>query len=254
MIALSSVACVAFSGEALDLRAVGSFEVDSQLTREGNQLIIYLEDADAEVVLIPRIYASLKRINWTNTNSGAEITVQPEVDHWAIRWKGATPRDAAIALEFDMQPKLEGEIGPVEQLGDGRISLHAYQATTHGEKLRYEPQPHKNTVGYWVNAEDFATWKIQVEQPGKFNVGILQGCGPGQGGSVASLTIDREDHTIDELGFTVEETGHFQNFIWRTVGVVEILKPGLYTLKLQPKRIEKAALMDIRQMQLVRLP
>ncbi len=240
--------------ESLDLRAVQSFESHPRLKREGNRLTIQVEADTYNSVLIPRVYASLKRVGWAGTNASETLLVQPETDHWAIRWKDAPSGVAAIELLFDTPPELANEINPIVQHGDGRLNLHAYQATTTGEKLRFEPQPHKNTVGYWVNAEDFATWTIQVDQPGKFNVGILQGCGPNQGGSVATFSIHNDTNTVDQIEFMVEETGHFQNFIWRTPGTINIPQAGRYTVRLQPKKINKAALMDIRQIQLVRLP
>src|ERR1044072_1350534 len=37
-----------------------------------------------------------------------------------------------------------------EQRADGSIVLLATNAVTHGKQIRYEPQPHKNTIGYWT--------------------------------------------------------------------------------------------------------
>lgn len=34
---------------------------------------------------------------------------------------------------------------------DGLIHPHSRYAIVHGEMLRFEPQSHKDTVGYWVN-------------------------------------------------------------------------------------------------------
>jgi len=244
----------ALAGEVIDLRSVTSFESEPQILREGNSLFIGVSNSETSSVLIPRVYASLKYLAWKNNEIQTELSLHPETEYWTIRSSGPIPEDAEIVLEFDTSPMLNGEIKAITQLGDGRFDLHAYQANTHGKKLRFEPQPYKNTVGYWVNPKDFATWTVDIERPGKFNVGLLQGCGPEQGGSVATLSIEKDARVIDEVDFTVEETGHFQNFIWRTVGVIEIPEPGRYTVKLQPKHIEKAALMDVRQIQFVRIP
>jgi len=259
--ALSIIAIIAsashratLADETLDLRAVRSLETDPHLTRDGNRLTIRLENRAYRSVYIPRMHASLRSISWVGIGSSKKPTVRPETDHWVIRWKKAPKEAKAIELLFDTPPELKGQLDPIGQLGDGRLNLHAYQATTTGEKLRFEPQPHKNTIGYWVNAKDFATWTIRVDRPGEFNVGILQGCGSGQGGSVAALSLGDGDQIVDRIEFTVEETGHFQNFIWRTVGVIRIPKAGDYTVRLQPKKIKHAALMDVRQIQLIPLP
>lgn len=251
---LMATTSTVLAGETLDLRGVESLQDESVMKRDGSLLTIVVDDDACSEVLIPRLCASLRRITWQGAGDIAAPTLHPETEHWVIRWKKRPPSSKAIELLFDTSPCLEKQLEPITQRGDGRLDLHAYQATTTGEKLRFEPQPHKNTVGYWVNPEDFATWAIQVERPGKFNVGILQGCGRGQGGSEASLSVREDSSVVDRLTFTVEETGHFQNFVWRTVGVLEIPKPGSFTVRLEPEAIKKNALMDVRQLQFVRLP
>src|SRR5687767_9795969 len=57
-----------------------------------------------------------------------------------------------------------------EQKPDGTIILLATNATVHGKAIRYEPQPHKNTIGYWTKAEDWVSWDFKVNTPGRFDV------------------------------------------------------------------------------------
>ena len=48
-------------------------------------------------------------------------------------------------------PLRAAEIPPAnEQKSDGSIMLLATNATVHGTNIRYEPQPHKNTIGFWT--------------------------------------------------------------------------------------------------------
>src|SRR5689334_21625962 len=42
------------------------------------------------------------------------------------------------------------------------ILLHSRDAAVHGKTLRYEPQPQKNTLGYWTDAADWASWDFTV--------------------------------------------------------------------------------------------
>ena len=253
-IIIATSSCTLLAEETLDLRSLRSLETDPRLKRNGDRLTIRVKNNACKSVLIPRVYASLRQVIWKGAGSSEKLTVYSEPDHWVIRWTKAPTGAKAIELQFDTRPELGDEVDVIGQRGDGRLDLHAYQANTIGEKLRFEPQVHKNTVGYWVNSKDFATWTILVKRPGRFNVGILQGCGAGAGGSVASLSIRNGAQTVEQLEFAVEETGHFQNFVWRTVGVIEIPQAGRHTVRLQPKKIKKIALMDIRQIQLVRMP
>src|SRR5262245_52182700 len=134
---------------------------------------------------------------------------------------------------------------PNPQAKDGTIVLHARTAEVHGVMLRYEPLPHKNTLGCWVRTEDRASFEFTVSKPGKFQVEVLQGCGKGQGGSEVEVAVGEQ-----VLKWTVEDTGHFQNFKARDVGTVSIDKPGRHTLSIQPKTKAKAAVVDIRQVTL----
>src|SRR5262245_22154229 len=134
---------------------------------------------------------------------------------------------------------------PNPQTKDGTILLHSRTAEVHGVMLRYEPLPHKTTLGYWVNASDWASWEFTVTSPGRFAVEVLQGCGKGQGGSEVEVIGGEQS-----LKFTVEDTGHFQNFKARELGTVSIDKAGRHTLAIKPKTKAKAAVMDVRQVTL----
>jgi hypothetical protein len=110
---------------------------------------------------------------------------------------------------------------PNPQAKDGTISLPARTAEVHGVQLRYEPLPHKNTLGFWTRADDWASWEFTVTKPGTFAVEVLQGCGGGQGGSEVRLAVGEQ-----VLTFTVEDTGGFQNFKARAVGTLKADKAG----------------------------
>ena len=132
------------------------------------------------------------------------------------------------------------------QITDGRIVLHSSEAQAHGEKLHYEEAEKKNTLGYWVNPTDWAEWKFQVARPGTFDIHVWQGCGTGSGGSgIKIVTAGQTSH------FTVEETGHFQNFKERVVGQVTFAEAGPQTLEIRALSKPGPAVMDVRLIVLV---
>jgi arylsulfatase A-like enzyme len=136
---------------------------------------------------------------------------------------------------------------PNPQDDDGNVHLMAKTARVFGTQLRYEPLPHKNTLGYWIEVDDYATWEFTVSKAGEFKVNVLQGCGKGQGGSQVELRV--ADQTLE---FTVEDTGHFQNFVEREVGSIRIKEPGRYTLVVKPLQKAAQAVMDLRAVSIVR--
>src|SRR3954471_19139702 len=49
---------------------------------------------------------------------------------------------------------------------DGSILLHSKDVTIHGTTVRYEPNPKKNTIGFWTKKEDWVSWDFEVKKPG----------------------------------------------------------------------------------------
>ena len=127
------------------------------------------------------------------------------------------------------------------------IFLEARDAQVKATKMKYEEPPQKDTLGFWVNAEDTATWTFQAPKAGTYRVTVLQGCGKGNGGSVVAL-----DTQQGSCEFTVEETGHFQRFVPREVGKLTLVA-GANTLTVRPVKKAKAAVMDLRRVILERV-
>ena len=196
---------------------------------------------------IPRVCASV-RAAYFDGMPDKLVVVHPEIEYWELRFKGDAPA-SHIVLEFDSFPATLGEAKPTKQASDGTLTLRCSRGRTVGEKLRFEPQPHKNTIGYWAVASDSVSWPIQISKPGPFNVGLLQGAGE-KGGGTVRISLLANDVAVDSFECDVEVTGHFQNFRWRHAGVLAAEKPGQYTLKIEAAKIDKVALMDVRQVHL----
>ena len=171
---------------------------------------------------------------------------QPVVVRCTKSVGGAVMNLKAVSL----LPACEGT--PPTQAEDGTILLHGRDATVLGTTLRWEPAEKKQTLGFWTRATDRARWTFTVRQPGSFDVEVLQGCGTGQGGSTMTITCDGDRaEPPPGIVFTVEETGHFQNFQPRVVGRVDLAPAGTHTLVVGPEKIAKGAACDIRQIRLV---
>ncbi len=123
----------------------------------------------------------------------------------------------------------------------GDIRLHAKDARVHAKTMHYEDAPFKNVLGFWVKAEDWADWEFDVRTAGKYEVEIQQGCGNGSGGAEVAVEVGGTT-----LKFIVQDTGHFQNMIQRTIGVV-VLPAGKTTLAVKPQTKPGMAVMDLRR-------
>ena len=127
------------------------------------------------------------------------------------------------------------------------IFLEARDAQVKATKMKYEEPPQKDTLGFWVNADDTASWTFQAPKAGTYRVTVLQGCGKGNGGSVVAL-----DTQQGSCEFTVEETGHFQRFVPREVGKLKLVA-GENTLTVRPVKLANKAVMDLRRVILERV-
>ncbi len=133
----------------------------------------------------------------------------------------------------------------VEPSADGTILLPAHAAVVHGERLRYEPSPVKNTLGFWTQAEDWVHWDFVLPRAGRYRLEALQGCGPGSGGAEVEIAVGDQ-----RLTMTVADTGGFQNFVRRELGELR-LPAGPQRLTVRPRTKPGAAVMDLREVRLV---
>lgn len=158
------------------------------------------------------------------------------------------PIEGAARLKLrslQLRPISEGQ-PIVQDKNTGVVMCHAKDVVIHGVKVQWEPKPEKQTVGFWVNASDWISWEFRVSAPGEFDVEILQGCGKGHGGSEVELTV-----AGTPLKFVVEDTGHFQNFVPRTIGRVRIAEAGAQEIVVRPLTKKSVAVMDLRQVRLI---
>lgn len=142
--------------------------------------------------------------------------------------------------ELALIPAPEGE--EVKQGADGTITLLAKDATTWSENMRYEAKAEKNCLGYWTEPDDFAEWEFQVTKPGRYKVAVVHGCGGGNDGS--EVEVKQADQA---LKFTTQDTGGFQKWKELQVGEIEIKKPGLQRLVIDPLNKKKSAVLDVQK-------
>lgn len=157
--------------------------------------------------------------------------------------KAPDPIGTVVVLELNGEPKPRSLAVPPQS--DGSVALHARTAVVVGRNLRYEPEPNKNTLGYWTDPADWAYWEFSVAKAGTYDVELLQGCGKGSGGSDVEVSVDGKS----SLAMTVQDTGGFQNFVPRTIGKTT-LSAGPHRVEVKVRQKKGAAVMDLRQVTL----
>ena len=245
----------------------GDVSVDNQ------SIYIYLAQAPEQGRLtFERLFTAVTRLwIWDSTSTPAPIGdnhggSDPPDDHhrpfvprfneqlrltqtptdWTIQLPPEQSYPAIVVIDV-ADPEWVGKTRTPQRPGsDGTITLPASSGEVTGAKLQFEPLLHKNTIGYWVNADDYVTWDFEISRVTAFEVHVLQGCGAGHGGSRVKFEVAQQ-----RLSYEVVDTGHFQNFRWRYVGRLQPLDSGSHRLTVRCEQLANAAVMDIRQIRLV---
>ncbi|MEN9283361.1 MAG: hypothetical protein RLZZ179_854 [Verrucomicrobiota bacterium] len=145
-----------------------------------------------------------------------------------------------------------GAAAPPQQTSSGKVVLHAVRAAVkEGSRLQYEPPQNKNTLGFWTDPADTASWQFELHSPGLFSIALTQGCGKGSGGADVELAFEALDPPSDirpePLRFTVEDTGHFQNFRERQLGSRDLSTAKRWKLTVKPLSKPGVAVMDLQR-------
>jgi arylsulfatase A-like enzyme len=215
-------------------------KANPQIASQMHQLLvgwkssIAAQECTSNPKINPELHADIYMEQNASLIDGQTQTAQQIADNWAA-WRSSMNR----AIEKS-QPKLKN-------LSSG-ITLLASDAKPHGKRIRYEPETFKNVVGYWTEQDDWVEWPVTIPKAGSYRVEFHCGCGAGNGGSLVEVQI--EPLSAESLEWKVRETGHFQNIVIESLGVVK-LQAGTGFLKVRPKTKAAAAIADIRQIQLI---
>ncbi len=98
-----------------------------------------------------------------------ELKMTPEPSHWNVNLPQTLPdgAQAVVVVKTIGVPHLPLASERIVADESGTFTLPAHLSVTHGEMLRYEPQPHKNTVGYWTKPADWVQWQLDVKRAEK---------------------------------------------------------------------------------------
>ncbi len=160
------------------------------------------------------------KIAWEQTAAGLEVTLP-----------GAQAAQPALALKITgegLSPvKVEEPPSVAEADQNGRITLEAGDAQLHGPKLVAENRGGKPNLGRWDDPAAYASWKIRIEKPGRYNVAL-------ECSSLAATEVAVEV-AGQSVPCRVEPTGSWDVFKTVKAGPLEIKAGGLQELTVRPK-------------------
>jgi alpha-L-fucosidase len=159
------------------------------------------------------------------------------------------PCKYAVALKITgenlrgFKPELAVPPAPtIQPDAKGNLTLVPDDAQLHGS-LKTENQGGQPNIGFWDNAQDWASWKVDFKQPGKFKVSAS--CAAANGPSAVVVEIAGQ-----KVEAQVPATGAWDKYTQVAAGSIEIQQPGPQTLKIRPRDVQTWKAINLRSIKL----
>jgi alpha-L-fucosidase len=167
-------------------------------------------------LVVPALHNEVKKSYLLTDASRAKLDVQRVEDNVIVSLPGDPPDpwDSVVVLEIEGEAEVTQ--GDVRQAADRTITLHARDAETHGDRIRYESGNGKDNIGFWTNPDDWVSWVCRVYTAGKFTVEVQYAC-TAPGGSQYAVQVDGQ-----ELKAQTAATGSWTSFKSQPLGTVTL--------------------------------
>jgi alpha-L-fucosidase len=186
------------------------------------------------------------KLQWSRTDEGLVINVpaQKPCEHaFAFKITGLATNASADTSNLPYVPKplpaapakAKGKAKakvtpgkPVAQAADGAITLGADAAETHGSRIQLEARGGQPNLGYWDDAADWASWKVNVTQAGSYEATATVATAKGESQFVLEVGSQKLDCRIPN-------TGEWSKYQTVPLGKVDVKQPGEIVVNLRPK-------------------
>jgi alpha-L-fucosidase len=119
---------------------------------------------------------------------------------------------SVVVLEIEGQPEVLAAAPTLRPAADGSITLHAAEAITHGEQIKFEGGESRDCIGFWLNPDDWVEWQFTVARPGKLEV-TAEIAAQGSG----SFTIDVGGQCLKGKAPNTGDYGKFEKLVLGTI-------------------------------------
>ena len=214
-------------------------------TQKPGKLYLHVFDWPTDgQLLVPGLTNKVTKAYLLTDPQKKSLPVEQSDDRTTIQLPGEAPDPIASVVVLEV----EGEVATVEpvnlQAKNGDVTLSASTATLHGNEIRYESGHGKDNIGFWTNANDWASWNVKLDTPGKFSVSATYACTAPGGSEFVVQSGDRS------LGAKVEATGSWTKFKTFELGALELSTAGKITLAVKAKNKVGGGVMNLKSIAL----
>ncbi|MBN2023348.1 MAG: alpha-L-fucosidase [Pirellulales bacterium] len=144
--------------------------------------------------------------------------------------RASSELDSVVALDIEGQPEMVAFRATAT--ADGSLHLLARDADLHGEIIRYDGQPGRDSIGYWTRTKDWVSWPVRIPKAGTYQVEVTYGCAPGNGGAYGVEVAG------EKLDAQARETGGWFDRATDVAGTVDVKKTGDQSVAVRCLRIK----------------
>jgi alpha-L-fucosidase len=198
-------------------------------TQKPGKIYLHLYGKPPSEILLPGLSNEVKRIYWI-ADTARSIAFKPSENGGIVvnlPEHVPDPDLSVVVLEIEGPPIVDLTIRPQK---NGKIVLHAAEATIYGISPRYESGGGKDNIGYWQNPADYVSWDFKPQKLGVYSAEIVYSCHAGAEGS--EFTVDLGNQSLTGKS---KSTGDWSKFTSEKLGTLKIEKDGICTLTVKPK-------------------
>ncbi|WP_197528326.1 alpha-L-fucosidase [Aeoliella mucimassa] len=196
---------------------------------------------------VPALESPVKRAYLLADVSKEPLEVHSDKTGLWVKLPAEPLDDSATVVVLEVEGKPIAAPFRVRPGEGGRLVLQAIDADLHGEKIRCEAGDHNTaSIGWWTEAEDWASWPLQLAEPGAYQVKVTYGCDANQGGTFTVAVGD------EQLQATAKPTGGWFQRSTESVGTLA-LPAGVSTLSIKIEPPRDIAVLDLVGIELVRV-
>jgi alpha-L-fucosidase len=214
-------------------------------TQKPGTLYLHVFDWPKGDLIVPGLKNKVTKAYLLADRDKTALPVEAVPEGVAIKLPTTAPdaMDSVVALEIEGKPEVIAQA--LTQGANGVVTLTATDASLHGESCQFQVSNGKENIGSWTNQNDWVSWDVQINTPGKFNVEVSFACDTGSVGSEYEVLVGDQ-----KLSGKVENTGGWEKFVTRKLGELSVAEAGRYTVSLKPTSKPHDAVMNLESITL----
>jgi hypothetical protein len=202
---------------------------------------------EGDVLTIPGLVTPIRSARVLGgRRQGLKVTGAPR--EWTVHLEGEHPLEHATVIRLDLVDAPEVDTS-IRSDRTGSYTLLPRQASLTGGGIRIEERGGGVNIGYWSDPNDKIAWPLKLK-PGRYSVDVLFAIEEGSQGSSISISWGAQS-----VGATLSEaTGTWDTYQRLLMGFLDVAEESEGALLLECIEKEGVAVMNCRELRLIKLP